>query len=342
MRILVIGGAGMLGSALVEHLSAAGHTVRSFDRDLSSPAAEGVEVITGDIRSLEAVQSACAGMDAVIHTASLVNQTPGKSQLMDDINLGGTANVITACQDQGVPRLVYTSSVDVVFDGTPIHGGDETIPYPTHHLDHYGHTKMLAEQAVIAANGVRGLATCSLRSAGLYGPGDRHRFPQVIPLVQTSGKLTRIGDGRSCFNHVFIENMAYAHRLAAEQLSLDAPCAGQCYFITEGEPSNFFAFFEPYLKALNIPYTHSSIPDALAMLLARLSEAIYHLSPPSLRRAPLITRYAVAATGRDFWFASDKAARDLGYTPPVSQQEAFERTLAWAKKIFPPASVQEA
>lgn len=325
MRILVIGGAGMLGRALTTLLRQRGHHVSSFDvQPCSEP---GVESLVGDVRDLDALQAACAGKDAVIHTAVMVNQLPGKQALMYEINVGGVLNTLAACQAHGVPRLIYTSSVDVVFDGTPIRDGDESLPYPKTHLDYYGETKMLAEQQVIAANGVSGVTTCSLRSAGLYGAGDKHRFPNIIPVVIKSGRLTRIGDGHAKFNHLYVENMAYALTLAAEHLTPTSPSAGQCYFITDYAPGNFFAFFEPYLKALHIPYKIAHLPESAAMLIARTGEAAYALSG----KAPLLTRYAVAATARDFWFNSQKAARDLGYAPLVSESDAFERTLAWAR-----------
>lgn len=338
MRILVVGGAGMLGSAVVQQLAEAGHEVRSLDRDPIQQSPVEVEAMVGDVRSAEAVRRACAGMDAVIHTVAQVDQLPGKSRTMYDINVGGVENVIAACQAEDVSRLVYTSSVDVVFNGAPIANGDETLPYPKRYLDYYSLTKRLGEQAVIAANGMNGLATCSIRSAGLYGPNDRHRLPRVIPQVQTSGTFTRIGDGRAQFNHVYIDNMAHAHRIGVEQLTPDAACAGQCYFITEGTQGNFFAFVQSFVDGLNIPYKESVLPEGTAMLLARIMETAYWLQPPARRRPPAITRYAVAATARDFWFNHRKAERDLGYAPIVDVQTAFDRTLAWAREAFRPSA----
>jgi sterol-4alpha-carboxylate 3-dehydrogenase (decarboxylating) len=327
MHILVTGGAGMLGSALIRTLKYDGHTVKSLDL---LPAPESDSLIA-DIRDAAAVRSACAGADAVVHTIAYVNQLPVKDAVMYAVNVQGTQNVIEACQSVRVPRLVYVSSIDVVFDGTPIANGDETLPYPRQHLDYYGETKTLAEQAVIAANGVNGVATCSLRSAGLYGPGDRHRFPNVIPRTIESRRYTIIGDSKSRFNHLYVDNMAHACKLAAERLSLDSPLAGQCYFITDHAPSNFFAFFKPYLDALGAAYSESRLPESLALLLARAGEQLYRWRGGT---PPLLSRYAVAATARDFWFNHSKAARDFGYAPVVSEQDAFERTLAWARATF--------
>ncbi len=192
MRILIIGGAGMLGRAIARLLQPHGHTVTSFDL-LTCPDA-GVASISGDVRDAEALTAACVGMDAVIYTVAYINQLPTKQPIMYDINVAGVHNTIAACQANHVPRLIYAGSVDAVFAGTPIRDGDETLPYPKTHLDYYSATKMLGEQAIIAANSDQ-LATCSLRMAGLYGEHDQHRFPNVIPLVDRTGRFTQIGDG---------------------------------------------------------------------------------------------------------------------------------------------------
>lgn len=333
MHVLVIGGAGMLGSTVARLLRDSGDTVRSFD--LAASPDNGIESLIGDVRSPDALLSACAGMDAVIHTASIVNQAPGKPPIMYDINVQGTRNVIAACQQTGVPRLVYTSSIDVVFDGTPIIDGDETLPYPDKHLDYYSETKMLAEQAVIAANGTptinAALTTCVIRAAGVYGPGDRHRFPRVIPDAARSGTYTRIGDGRSKMNHVYVDNVAYAHVLAAQQITPAHPAAGEAYFITDYAESNFFDFFLPFFDALGIPVKQSIIPAGAAFALAKVLEQRYFMQPEGKRKPPILTRYSVAATARDFWFNHRKAARDLGYAPIVSEADAFARTVEWTR-----------
>jgi sterol-4alpha-carboxylate 3-dehydrogenase (decarboxylating) len=331
MTTLVIGG-GMLGTAIVRALQENGQRVRVFDRIPFN--GRDAESVTGDIRDAEALRAACAGVETVIHTVAAVSQAIRPIPAMHAINVVGTQNVIDACQHQGVRRLIYTSSIDVVFDGTPIADGDESIPYPARHLDYYGTTKMQAEQAVIAANGVRGLATCSLRTAGIYGAGDRYRFPSILNTVLDSGRYTRMGDGKSKFGHVYAENAAHAHVLAAERLTLDSPIAGQCYFINDHAPRNFWDFFPPFLDALGIRYTTSTVPYGLMRVIAIVSDQLKALRavpdgviPPSGG----LSLYALESTCKDFWFNHRKATRDLGYTPIIDEAEAFARTVAWLK-----------
>jgi sterol-4alpha-carboxylate 3-dehydrogenase (decarboxylating) len=331
MTTLVIGG-GMLGGAIVRALHDNGLRVRVFDRVPFTMG--GVESITGDIRDRDAVRAACAGVETVIHTVAAVSQAIRPLPAMYAINVTGTQHVIEACQSQGVRRLVYTSSIDVVFDGTPIADGDESLPYPARHLDYYGTTKMQAEQAVIAANGVRGLATCSLRMAGIYGAGDRYRFPSILDTVMDSGRYTRIGDGKAKFGHVYVENAAHAHLLASERLTLDSPIAGQCYFINDHAPRNFWDFFPPFLDALGIRYTVSSAPYGLMRMIALISDqlkALRSVPPDVVPPSGGLSVYAVESTCKDFWFNHRKAARDLDYSPIIDEAEAFTRTVAWLR-----------
>lgn len=329
MTILVTGGSGFLGRNLVQYLQRQGAAVRSFDQAPSPDA--NVETIIGDLRDQDALIAACEGVETVLHTASAVSQELGKPQWLYDVNVRGTENVIAACARQGVKKLIYTSSIDVVFDGSPIRDGDETLPYARHHLDYYGTTKMLAEKAVLAANGRDGLATCVLRTAGIYGPFDRHRFPALLRSVLESGSLILIGSGKAVFTHVYVENVSHAHWLAANRLAPDSALAGQVYFITDQPPSNFFYFFRPYLDALGIPYRMQKIPYPLAWTIATLLETRYRLRPTEANSSVSLSRYVVASTARDFWFNHNKATRDFDYQPIVTPEEAFEATVAWAK-----------
>lgn len=334
MLVLVTGGAGMLGRAIVNQLLQHKHTVRILDLEVVLD--DNVESFVGSVVDSKLVSKACEGVDVVIHTASLVSQELGQPKKLYDVNVLGTETIIHACHQQSVKKLIYTSSIDVVFDGTPIADGDETLPYATKHLDYYGTTKMIAEKAVIRANNVDGLATAAIRSAGIYGPYDKHRFPAVISNPMKNGHYTRIGDGSAKFTHVYVENLAYAHALLAETLALDAKSAGEVYFITDYEASNFFDFFLPYLDALNIDYTVQNIPLLLAQSIANILEFRHKIWQTDKNKSIQLSRYTVASVATDFWFNHAKASQDFNYQPIVSEQEAFERTLAWLQDVWLP------
>ncbi len=330
MIYLVTGANGLLGQAMVAYLLARDERVRTFD--LTPFDHPQVESITGDLRDAQAVQKACQGVDVVFHIASMVYVGLGKPRHIYDINVLGTQHMIEACRLQGVSRLVYTSSIDVVFSGQPITNGDETLPYATKHLDYYGETKTLAEQAVLAANAKDNLLTCALRTAGIYGAGDKHRFPALLAQAKT-GRLARIGNGASRFNHVYAQNAAHAHYLAAQSLIPDSPVAGQAYFITDHPPKNFFDFTTPFMQALGFPAPTQVIPQWLAGFAAHLLEVRWRLRPTHKNADIVLTRYSVASLCHDFWFNSAKAHRDFGYEPIVDEQTAFQHTLDWLRSL---------
>ena len=327
-KILVIGGSGFLGSALISGLKKSGvDQVQCFD--LNPHPDPDVESIIGNLCNPEQVLQACAGMDTVFQTAALVDWGPRSRARLMAVNVQGNRNVIDACQKQRVIRLIYTSSIDVVFDGTPIRNGDEQLSYPKQHLDDYGHTKALAEQDVLRANDHQGLQTCALRAAGIYGPGDRHRFPPILQATR-QGKMVHLGNGTARFNHIYIANLVEAHIRAALALQPGSLVSGQAYFITDHEPGNFYDFFTPYLTALGYPVPNTRIPASVAYGLAIVMETMARLGFGS--QPPLLTRYVVLSTCRDFYFNSAKARRDFGYQPTVSTEQAFDETLAWLKK----------
>ena len=180
MHALVTGGSGFLGRYLVERLTARGDHVRSMSRNPPDDlAATNVEVIRGDIRDGAAVGEACRGVDAVFHVAALPGVW-GDAGEYHDINVVGTKNVLAGCRAHGVGRLIYTSSPSVVFDGRSHSRANESLPYAETFLCAYPQTKALAEQAVLAANGIDGLNTVALRPHLIFGPRDPDLLPRVV------------------------------------------------------------------------------------------------------------------------------------------------------------------
>lgn len=335
MSVLVTGANGMLGRALIARLMARGHKVRAFDLEPFPDSR--IESFVGDVRDPSTLKQAAGGIDTIIHAASLVYLGLGKSPYVYDINVGGTQNVIDACLTRGVKKLIYTSSIDVVFDGRPIVEGDESLPYARAFLDYYSETKADAERLVLASNTKSGLQTCALRPAGIYGPFDRYRFPAAFTRAK-QGKMARVGDGKARFNHVYVENVAEAHLQAAAALQPGSKVSGQAYFITDEAPRNFFDFLEPFLIAMGFSPLKKRISFQSAYTAALTGETIYKLAPGEKTANPAVTRYAVLSTCRDFSFVSTKAAQDFGYRPVVGREEAFRRTVEWFRTYWKPAA----
>ena len=321
MKALVTGGGGFLGLAIVRRLVGQGTSVRSFSRQRHDQlAALDVEQHQGDLADAVAVREAVAGCDVVFHVAA----KPGIWGPYEDYqrtNFIGTQNVIAACREQGVSRLVYTSSPSVVFDGRDMAGVDESVPYPRRFAAHYPSTKAAAEQLVRAANDER-LATVSLRPHLIWGPEDNHLLPRLVARAR-AGQLRRIGRARKLVDTVYIDNAAEAHLLAAEKLAPGAVVAGKVYFIAQGEPVDLWEMINWLLAAAGAPTVQRSIPRGVALALAWGFESVHRL----LHRPgePRLTRFVVQELSTSHWFDLSAARRDLGYRPLVSLAEGLRR-----------------
>ena len=320
---LVIGGAGLLGYEIANQLYNKGVHVRILD--LVSASDDRFEEYLGDIRRLEDVLAACEGMDTVFQTAAAVWDPKNPPHLYDEVNIDGNANIIKACQEKGVKRLVYTSTMDVVVDGKkPIVDGDESLPYPAKMPeDPYSRTKIIGEQMVLKANSSE-LFTCSLRPVGMYGPRDKYHLTNIIKAVR-SGSNFKLGNGSAKFSHIYSENAAHAHVLAAMHLLPGSLVAGNFYFLTDNDPAeNLFDFMEPFLIGLGLQAPKRSIPYKMAYYMSYINEKI--------NPATNFNRFAVIQTCIDHTFVSTRAKKDFKYEPIVCREDAFKKTLDWFLK----------
>ena len=128
--MLVTGGGGFLGGAIVRQLVERGDAVRSYSRGIYPELARlGVEQAQGDLADREALSKAAQGCECVYHVAAKPGIW-GSYQEFHEVNVTGTENVLWVCRLLGINKLVYTSSPSVVFDGQDVAGGDESLPYP--------------------------------------------------------------------------------------------------------------------------------------------------------------------------------------------------------------------
>ncbi|MDH3583042.1 MAG: NAD-dependent epimerase/dehydratase family protein, partial [Phycisphaerae bacterium] len=179
MRVLVTGGGGFLGTAIVRRLLDGGAEVRTFHRGSYTHLEKmGAQQFRGDLADDRArLEQAADGCELVFHVAARAGVW-GPYETYHRPNVIGTRHVLDVCQELGVQRLVYTSSPSVVFDGHDENGIDESAPYPGHYLAHYPHTKALAEQLVLESAGEH-FATVALRPHLIWGPGDPHLVPRI-------------------------------------------------------------------------------------------------------------------------------------------------------------------
>ena len=225
--ILVTGGAGFIGSNIVEALVDRGDELRVFDdfsnglRGNVEGLGDGVDLIEGDVRDCEALAGAMEGVDCVLHLAALgsVPRSIADPATSHAVNVNGTLNVLIAARDAGVRRLVYSSS-------SSVYGANPALPkvetQPTEPVSPYGASKLAAENYTRMFAGIYGLETVSLRYFNVFGPRQRpdSAYAAVVPafmgcaLAGTTAAVN--GDGKQTRDFTYVANVVRANLLALE------------------------------------------------------------------------------------------------------------------------------
>lgn len=321
MKALVTGGGGFLGGAIATKLRARGDEVRSFSRGKHTHLESlGVEHVQGDLADSNAVSEAVRGVDLVFHVGAKAGVWGPYADYFA-ANVTGTENVLNACRQQSVPKLVYTSTPSVVFGAEDQEGVDESAPYPSRYETAYPETKARAERNVLGSNGPE-LATVALRPHLIWGPGDNHLVPRIVARGR-AGKLRKIGRKACLVDSVYIDNAADAHILAAERLTPGADCAGKPYFISNDEPMPVFDLINKILAAAGAPPVTRSVPVSLAVAVGWMMETVYRVL--SITDEPPMTRFVAHQLATSHWFDISAARRDLGYVPTISIEEGLTR-----------------
>ena len=335
--VFITGASGFIGGKIAERLLTKGRRVRVLARrPLPDLAKLGAEVILGDLADAVALRRGCDGAGTVFHVAGRVGVWGPEADFIR-VNVEGTRNVIAACRDTGVQRLVYTSSPSVVYHGGDLSGVDESAPLCTKAPCAYPPSKAAAERLVGEAHS-KELATVSLRPHLVWGPGDKNVVPRVLALAR-KGRLKIVGSGRNKVDVTHITNVVDAHLLAEQALGVSslidykppgaAPIGGKAYFITNGEPVVLWNWINQLLRGLGIPEIKQQVSLGSAYAIGGVFETLWRVLP--LKGEPPMTRFVAKELATDHWFDISAARHDLGYAPRVSMAAGTAELLAHYK-----------
>lgn len=325
MRVLVTGGGGFLGGAVVRGLLARGDEVVSVARgDYPALRALGVETVRADLADEVAVTAAARGCEVVVHVAAKAGIW-GPAADYERSNVQGTRSVLAACRALGVRRLVHTSTPSVVHAGGDIAGGDETLPYATHFTSPYPRTKAVAEREVLAAADDR-LTTVALRPHLVWGPGDTQLVSRILDRART-GRLRFVGGGQALIDTTYVDDAVSAHLAAVDALEPGAPCSGRAYFVSSGDPRPVREVVNAILAAGGLPPETRSVSLSLAVGAGAAAEGLWR----ALGRTddPPMTRFLARQLATAHWFDITAARRELAWEPAVGLDEGFRRLAAW-------------
>ena len=305
MDALVTGGAGFIGSHIVDALQADGAVVTVLDNLSSGNAAnlsEKTVLKVGDVRDKEAIRAAVSGsVDCVFHLAAQIDvRRAVQDPVLDaQVNVGGTINVLNACVEAHARRFVMSST------GGALYGEPSTLPADEQSaiqpLSPYGVSKYCAEQYIEYFHRMYGLETVILRYANVYGPrqdptgegGVVGIFARHILLGQS---CIVYGDGEQTRDFVFVDDVAHANMLA-----MQGP-----------------------LGTFNIG---TGVETSLNQLLTVFERVVGH---------PVARQYAPPRAGEVQRIAlnAEKARHELGWKPSVSLEDGLAQTLAWVRQTL--------
>lgn len=325
MTVLVTGGSGFVGSAVIRALLARGETVRAMVRASSDPALLldlDVERITGDLDDARSLRRAVSGCSALFHVAADYRLWVPKPATIYRTNVEGTKALMRAAQDAGVTRIVYTSSVATLGirkNGQP--ADEETPSSIDSMIGHYKRSKYLAEQAVQTMIDDDELPAVIVNPSAPIGPRDMKPTPTgrlVLDLAR--GTLPAYVD--TGLNVVHVEDVADGHLLA-----FDFGKVGERY-ILGGENLHLGEIAAGVAKVAGVKAPGLKLPIGPLMPIAHVTQAIWRLT--GRKSEPFITVDGLRMAKKLMFFSSAKAERELCYRPrPAS--EAFEDAVTWYK-----------
>ena len=309
MKVLVTGGTGYLGRAVVRALAARGHDIVVFARTATASGLSGVlSFVDGDIRDRAALERAAAGCDAISHSAALVSIWRRRRQDFDEVNVGGLRNVLDAAAAQRISRILYTSSFLAL---TP-----RDLRQPIEAND-YQRTKVAADR--LADERVRnGSPLVRVYPGVIYGPGALTEGNLIGRLIadHLKGRLPGLVGPEHPWSYAYVDDVAEGHCAALERGE-----AGARYELGgENAPQTRVFDLVRQIAGRRLPMR---IPFPVADALGAAEE----LRVTMFGGTPLITRGAVEIFRHDWSLDSGRATRELGYTiTPLD--EGIRRTVA--------------
>lgn len=325
---LVTGATGFIGRHLVEKLVREGIAVRAFSRSdaKDQPFGPGVAVVYGDVRDPQPIRLALKDVETVFHLAGKVHDLDGigESAEHEDVTVGGTRNLLAALGECGVKRLVFVSSLAVFGKGSSEGPSEAVTP---ENGSAYGRAKLRAERMVLDYGDKTGIHVSCLRPATVYGPGCKGNLPRMLRLIDR-GLFPPLPDSGGRRSMVHVSDVVAASLLAASHPAAN----GQCYVVTDGRSYSARELYETISHGFGKRVPRWSVPLGLLKAAARAGDVLGRVRG---KRALFDSDALDKLTG-DAWYSSEKIAKELGFRPRVTFEDALPELIAWYRSTAVP------
>lgn len=321
--IVVTGATGRIGNVVVHELLSRNENVRAvippFEDDTSLNGLK-IEKVEGDVLEIDSLIKAFQGAEVVYHLAAIISIMPGKNEMMRRVNVEGTTNVIKACLECGIRRLVYTSSIHALTD-TP-HGKiiDESLPFdPNNPRGEYDRSKAQASLEVLKA--VRqGLDAVIVCPTGVIGPYD-FKLSQMGQFFLSFAKKKLKAYISGAFDFVDVRDVAIGHILACQKGD-----SGENYILS-GQLITISNIMSTLQEVTGLKGPSLKMPIWLAKTVASFSPLYYQLT----KTKPLFTNYSINTLIGNPLVSHTKASQELGYSPrPI--KESIADAIEWFRE----------
>ena len=322
MNVLVTGATGFTGGHLARWLKSKGEHVRVLARDpkmASGLAAQGIEVIAGDLTNTPSLHRAAAGCEVIYNIAALYRTAGLPIDSYRQVNAVGVAEVVDAAAASGARRVVQCSTVGV---HGHINGPPANEDAPLAPGDVYQDTKLEGERLGAAAAARQGIEFVIARPSGIYGEGDRRLFKLFGKVAQR--RFVLLGDGRIHYHLTYVADVCEGLRLCG----VTPAAAGRIYIIAGAEIPTLRQVMDLTADIAKVQRPRLRLPVWPVWLAGALCEVAcrpFGVSPPLYRR-----RVDFFTKSRAFDIS--RARRELGFNPRVNLLDGITRTLEWYRE----------
>lgn len=326
-RILITGGTGFIGSNLVNKIAGSGDELRLLVEPRRIEVAEeikrlsggNISIFQGDVRDFEAVKKALNGCETVVHLAAVLKDSGRHKDLIRDVNLGGTKNLLRRSIEAGVRRFVFVSSLSVhryrdISSGTEGFPADATSP-------EYAATKVEGERFVMEESEHNGIEWIIIRPGLVpFGEGDYLFTGRILNLIN-AGVIPLVDGGRHILCTSYIGNLVHGIDLAIRSAEKNG-----IFIITDQTVTTWRAFLDSMARELGVRGVRISLPSKVLAPFCGIAERLI-----GKIAEPPVTRYRLDLLSHDLYFHAGAAAELLNYKPVYTICEGIKRAVKWYK-----------
>jgi len=315
-KCLVTGGSGFVGTHLVKKLLELGNTVRIFD--IAAPdksIVNDVEFCNADIRNLDDVKNTCKNIDYVFHTVALVPISKA-DKIFDDVNAGGTKNIIEASLHHGIQSIMHLSSTSVY--QIPKRGDVMDEHYPIKPVGYYGKAKYHSEEICLEYI-KKGAPISIIRPKTILGPNRLGIYSILFDWIMHDNPIFIFGDGNNKYSYISISDLIEAMILSAEK------GIGDIFNIATDRYGTYRGDIEDLIEYAGSKSKIYSINATLCRNILKFLDKL-KLSP--------LSEWHYSIIDKEYVFDISKAKKVLGWTPKDSNQKMFKESYDWFKENY--------